>query len=119
MPPTRSRVPAGGVVYLYRPFNKVRPTGSSSSSGLPIVAAIAAASSKVAAATAAASGLGLGLVHFQSTSVNLFAIERRDGRLGLFGSRHLNKRKAARTARFTVLDDIRRLDGARRSEHGL
>ena len=68
-------------------------------------AAAAAGTTATAAAAAAAAATLLGLVHPQGTSVQLGAVESRDGALGIGWGAHLDEREAAWSTGVTVGDD--------------
>lgn len=84
-------------------------------------AAAATTASAAAEATATASAttrfLGSGFVHDQVAAIDVLAVERGNGSLGLFFRAHLDKCEALGAARVTVRDDLRRINRAVRSEH--
>ena len=69
-------------------------------------AAEAAAAAATAATTAAATAAILGLLHGDLTSLDVAAVDLLDRLAGLVLGRHLDEAEAARTAGFTVRDDL-------------
>src|SRR5262245_48875737 len=86
----------------------------------PPAAAVAAATTTPGAAAAAATAAvlpGPGLVDRQVAAVDLVAVQRRDGRLGLLVAAHLHEPEALRAARVAVQDHLGRLHRAVGPEH--
>src|SRR5207248_4108812 len=82
-----------------------------------VAAAPAAVAAPAAAAAAAPVGLGPGLVDRQGPPLDLLAVQRGDGGLGLLVGGHLDEAEPLGPARVAVDDHLRRLHTAVRPEH--
>src|SRR5688500_9310205 len=98
-----------------RPIRPLRPMHYANRSLISSAAITASTTTTTAPTTSAAEAAtaarlrlaGLGLVHGQSTSLEIRIVQRRNGSCRFLRVRHFNEAEAARAARLAVHDDLR------------